>query len=301
MSASRPEAILRRLEWTVIRRLDGLLQGEYRTLFRGHGLDLADIREYEPGDDVRYIDWNVSARMDTPYVRQYLEDREVTAHFLLDLSPSVDFGTTETLKRDQLVDFVAVIARLLTRHGNKIGAVLYAGKVEKTIPAKSGRLQVLRLLNDVQNLPRLQSAPYTSVSDLIEHALRIFKRRSVIFLVSDFFTAPGWERPLGMLSRRHEVVAVRLEDPRERELPDIGLVAMNDAETGESVYVDTHDARFRKRFEAVVQKREAELSAAFRRAGVDVLTLSTEGDLVGAVLRFAVLRKQRRAMRAAVA
>ncbi|MEP7003361.1 MAG: DUF58 domain-containing protein [Chloroflexota bacterium] len=278
-----------------------MLQGEYRTLFRGHGLDLADIREYEPGDDVRYIDWNVSARMDTPYVRQYLEDREVTAHFLLDLSPSVDFGTTETLKRDQLVDFVAVLARLLTRHGNKIGAVLYAGKVEKTVPAGSGKMQVLRLINDVQTLPRLQSAPYTSVSELIEHALRTIKRRSVIFLVSDFFTAPGWERPLGMLSRKHEVIAVRLEDPRERELPDIGLVAMNDAETGESVYVDTHDARFRKRFEAVVQKREAELTSAFRQAGVDVLTLSTEGDLVGSILRFAALRKQRRTMRAAVA
>ena len=301
MSASRPEAILRRLEWTVIRRLDGLLQGEYRTLFRGHGLDLADIREYEAGDDVRYIDWNVSARMDTPYVRQYLEDREVAAHFLLDLSPSVDFGTTETLKRDQLVDFVAVLARLLTRHGNKIGAVLYAGKVEKTVPVGTGRMQVLRLLNDVQRLPRLQSAPYTSVSELIEHALRTINRRSVVFLVSDFFTAPGWERPLRMLSRKHEVIAVRLEDPRERELPDIGLVAMNDAETGESVYVDTHDARFRKRFEAVVQKREAELSSAFRRAGVDVLTLSTEGDLVGAILQFAALRKQRRTMRAAAA
>jgi uncharacterized protein (DUF58 family) len=277
------------------------LQGDYRTLFRGHGLDLADIREYEPGDDVRYIDWSVSARMDTPYVRQYLEDREVTAHFLLDLSPSVDFGTIETLKRDQLVDFVAVIARLLTRHGNRIGAILYAGKVEKTIPAGGGKMQVLRLLNEVQTLPRLQSAPYTSVSDLIEHALRTIKRRSVIFLVSDFFTAPGWERPLGMLSRRHEVIAVRLEDPRERELPDIGMVVMNDAETGESVYVDTHDAKFRKRFDDVVRKREAELGAAFRRAGVDVLPLSTEGDLVGAILRFAVLRKQRRALRAAVA
>jgi len=301
MSTSRPEAILRRVEWTVIRRLDGLLQGEYRTLFRGHGLDLADIREYEPGDDVRYIDWNVSARMDTPYVRQYLEDREVTAHFLLDLSPSVDFGTTETLKRDQLVDFVAVVSRLLTRHGNKIGAILYAGKVEQTVPAGSGKLHLLRLLNDVLKVPRLQSAPYTSVSDLIEHALRTIKRRSVVFLVSDFFTAPGWERPLGMLSRRHEVIAVRLEDPRERELPDIGLVPMNDAETGESIYVDTHDARFRKRFEAVVQKREAELAAAFRRAGVDVLSLSTEDDLVNAILRFAMLRKQRRSMRAAVA
>jgi len=301
VSQQKPEVILRRVEWTVIRRLDGLLQGEYRTLFRGHGLDLADIREYEAGDDVRYIDWNVSARMDTPYVRQYLEDREVAAHFLLDLSPSVDFGTINTLKRDQLIDFVAVLARLLTRHGNKIGAVLYAGKVEKTIPAGRGKMQVLRLLNDVQSMPRLQSAPYTSVSDLIEHALRTIKRRSVVFLVSDFFTAPGWERALGMLSRKHEVIAVRLEDPRERELPDIGMVVMNDAETGESVHVDTHDAKFRHRFAAVVEKREAELRSAFNRCGVDVLTLSTEEDLVGAVLRFAVLRKQRRGMRAAVA
>ena len=301
MSQQKPEVILRRVEWTVIRRLDGLLQGEYRTLFRGHGIDLADIREYEPGDDVRYIDWNVSARMDTPYVRQYLEDREVTAHFLLDLSPSVDFGTVNTLKRDQLVDFVALLARLLTRHGNKIGAVLYAGKVERTIPAATGRNQVLRLLNDVMSLPRLQSAPYTSVSDLIEHALRTIKRRSVIFLVSDFFTAPGWERPLGMLARKHEVIAVRLEDPRERELPDIGMVVMNDAETGESVHVDTHDAKFRKRFDAVVREREAQLHTALTRCGVDVLLLSTEGDLAGAVLRFAALRKQRRGLRAAVA
>ena len=301
MSLQEPEVVLRRVEWTVLRRLDGLLQGEYRTLFRGHGIDLADIREYEPGDDVRYIDWNVTARMDTPYVRQYLEDREVTAYFLLDLSPSVDFGTVNTLKRDQLVDFVAMLARLLTRHGNKIGAVLYAGKVERTIPAATGKMQVLRLLNDVINLPRLQSAPYTSVSDLIEHALRTIKRRSVIFLVSDFFTAPGWDRPLGMLARKHEVVAVRLEDPRERELPDIGMVVMNDAETGESVFVDTHSAKFRKRFEEVVQKREVELHSAFTRCGVDVLTLSTEEDLVSAVLRFAALRKQRRGMRAAVA
>jgi uncharacterized protein (DUF58 family) len=301
VSQQKPEAVLRRVEWTVLRRLDGLLQGEYRTLFRGHGIDLADIREYEPGDDVRYIDWNVSARMDTPYVRQYLEDREVTAHFLLDLSPSVDFGTVNTLKRDQLVDFVALLSRLLTRHGNKIGAVLYAGKVERTIPAATGRNQILRLLNDVMNLPRLQSAPYTSVSDLIEHALRTIKRRSVVFLVSDFFTAPGWERPLGMLARKHEVIAVRLEDPRERELPDIGMVVMNDAETGESVHVDTHDAKFRKRFEAVVREREAQLHTAFTRCGVDVLLLSTEEDLAGAVLRFAALRKQRRGLRAVVA
>src|SRR4029077_16818991 len=229
------------------------------------------------------------------------EDREVTAQFLLDLSPSVDFGTVNTLKRDQLVDFVALLARLLTRHGNKIGAVLYAGKVERTIPAATGRNQVLRLLNYVINLPRLQSAPYTSVSDLGEHALRTIKRRSVIFLVSHSVTAPGWERPLGMLARKHEVVAVRLEDPRERELPDIGLVALNDAETGASVPRHTHDPKFRRRFEAVVQKREAELRTAFARCAIDVLHLSTEEDLVGAVLRFAALRKQRRGLRAVAA
>ncbi len=293
MSQQRPEDVLRRIDWTVIRRLDGLLQGEYRTLFYGHGLDLADIRQYEPGDDVRYIDWNVTARLDEPYVRQYLEDREVTAHFLLDVSPSVDFGTVETLKRDQLTDFVACLARLLTRHGNKIGAILYTGKVERTVPAATGKRQVLRLLNDLMTLPRLQSAPYTAVADLLETALRTIKRRSLVFIISDFFTAPGWERPLGMLARRHEVIAVRLEDPRERELPDIGTVVMTDAETGEHLFVDTHDRKFRKRFDEVVRRREEELATAFRRSGVDVLTLSTDTDLVRAIVRFATLRKRR--------
>ena len=261
----------------MIRRLDGLLQGDYRTLFYGHGLDFADIREYEPGDDVRYIDWNVSARMDAPYVRQYHEDRELSAHFLLDVSPSVDFGTVNALKRDRLVDFVAVLARLLTRHGNKVGAILYGGKVERAIPAAGGKLQVLRLLNDLMTLPKLESAPYTALSELLGAALRTIKRRSLVFIVSDFFSVPGWERELGLLSRRHEVLAIKLEDPRERELPDIGTVVMTDSETGE----------------AVVRQREARLAAAFARAGVDVLTISTEGDLVRELLRFIALRKRR--------
>ena len=301
MSQPAPEAVLRRVEWTVLRRLDGLLQGEYRTLFRGQGTDLADIREYVPGDDVRHIDWNVTARMDIPYVRQYLEDREITAHFLLDLSPSVDFGTVRTLKRDQLIDLVAVLGRLLTRHGNKIGGVLYAAAIERTIPAAGGRLQVLRLLHEIIHLPRRQSGSYTAVSDLVTYAHRTIRRRSVIFLISDFFTAPGWERSLRMLSHRHEVIAVRLIDPREHELPDIGLVVLNDSETGESVHVDTHDAGFRKRFAEAVRKREAELRDAFARCGVDVLTISTEEDLVGAVLRFVAFRRRRRGTHAASA
>ena len=295
-SLPAPERLLQRLEWTVIRRLDGLLQGDYRTLFQGQGLDLLDIRPYQVGDDVRYIDWNVTARLDEPYVRQYLEDREISAWFLLDLSPSVDFGTARTLKRDQLIGFVGVVARLLTRHGNRVGAVLYGDRVELPIPPASGRTHVLRLLHDLGARRRLPSAPFTALGDLLTTAAMAIKRRSLVFLVSDFISAPGWERPLGMLARRHEVVAVRLVDPRETELPDVGGIFMTDAETGEQLWVDTHDVAFRGRFLEAGRRREQELRAVFARVGVDVLELSTDDDLVGAILRFVAVRRRRRAV-----
>lgn len=301
MSLRAPDDRLRRLEWTVIRRLDGWLQGDYRTLFRGYGMDLADIREYVPGDDVRHIDWNVTARMDTPYVREYLEDREITAQFLLDVSPSVDFGTQTALKRDLLIDFVAVLSRLLTRQGNKVGAVIYGRHVERVVPARSGRVQVLRLIDDLERRPRLESAPATALHELLETGLRSIRRRSLVFIVSDFFSTPGWERPLTLLARRHEVLAIRLSDPRERELPDIGMVVMNDAETGEHVWVDTSDRRFRTRFAEVVLRREETLAATFQGSGVESLELSTEDDIVRAILRFAAKRKLRTARQRAIA
>ena len=204
-AAPTPERILQRLDWQVIRRLDGLLQGDYRSLFYGYGVDFADLREYQPGDDVRYIDWNVTARMDTPYVRQYVEDREITAWFLLDLSPSMDFGTVQSLKRSVLIDFVATLARLLTRHGNRVGAMFYGSRVERTIPARGGRLQVLRLINDLLKQPQLPRAPFTDLTPLLEAGLQGIKRRSLIFVISDFISAPGWERPLSLLNQRHEV------------------------------------------------------------------------------------------------
>lgn len=290
-----PEAVLQRLDWTVVRRLDGLLQGDYRTLFYGHGLDLADIREYQPGDDVRYIDWNVTARMNAPYVRQYHEDREITAHFLCDLSPSLDFGTVRAHKRGVLEDLVGVLARLLTRHGNRVGAILYNGTVERAIPAGGGRAQVLRVLSEIQRSPHLSHAPYTALSDLIDAAARTIRRRSLIFVVSDFFSAPGWESALGRLAMRNEVIAVRVTDPREREIPDIGWVTMTDAETGQQVQVDTHDRGFRMRFADVVARHEGSLRAAFAHAGVDLLSVSTEDSLVQALLRFAEARRLRRA------
>jgi len=289
-----PEKILQRLDWTVIRRLDGLLQGDYRTLLHGFGLDLADLREYQFTDDIRYIDWNVTARMQTPYVRQYVEDREVTAWFLLDLSPSVDFGTVHTLKRNLLIDFVTVLARLLTRHGNRVGALVYGDKVERVIPAGSGKIKVLQLINELLRQPKLKHASATNLTALLETSLRTIRRRSLVFIISDFFSAPGWEKPLGVLTQRHEVLAVRLYDPRETQLPDIGPIIFEDAETGEQLYLDTHDKKFRKRFMDAAQKREYELNVIFRRVGVDVLPLSTEDDLVHEVVRFATLRKQRK-------
>jgi uncharacterized protein (DUF58 family) len=289
-----PERILQRLDWQVIRRLDGLLQGDYRSLFYGYGVDFADLREYQPGDDIRYIDWNVTARMDTPYIRQYVEDREITAWFLLDLSPSVDFGTAQNLKRTVLIDFVTTLARLLTRHGNRVGAMFYGSRVERTIPPRGGRIQVLRLVNDLLKQPRLLQAPFTDLTPLLEAGLHAIKKRSLIFIISDFISAPGWERPLNLLNRRHEVLAIRLWDPAEVELPDIGPIIMEDAETGEQLYVDTHDRRFRQRFQEAARQREAALSEAFKRAGVDSLSLSTEEDLVRAIVRFATLRQQRR-------
>ena len=292
-SPRNPEQILRRLEWTVIRRLDGLLHGDYRTLFRGFGLDLADLREYQYHDDVRHIDWNVTARLGTPYVREYHEDRDVTAWFLLDLSPSVDFGSREVRKRGVESEFVTLLARLLSRHGNRVGALFYGDKVDTVIPARSGRRHVLHILHAMLTRPERTRSAATDLKILLQHAFAFMSRRSLVFVVSDFMSAPGWEDALARLSLRHEVIAVRLYDPLERELPDLGMVTIQDAETGEQVLVDTHDRRFRRRFAFIAEQREKALRSAFRQAGVDALELSTEDNMVDAVLRFADLRKRR--------
>ena len=287
------EALLKRLEWTVLRRLDGLLQGDYRTLMRGAGLDLADLREYQHHDDVRHIDWNVTARLQQPYVRQFTEDRELSAWFLVDLSASVDFGSNRFTKRRIARDFVAVLARLLTRHGNRVGALLYGTEVDTVLPARGGRLHVLELLQRMAGRPAESAAGSTDLRDLLTAGRRQIKRRSSVFVVSDFISAPGWERALGQLAPRHEVTAVRLFDALEMDLPDLGLITMRDAETGEQLLVDTHNAGFRKRFKAAAEQRETALREGLARAGVDTLELATDDDLVDAILRFADLKKQR--------
>jgi uncharacterized protein (DUF58 family) len=291
-AAHHAEQVLRRLEWKVIRRLDGLLQGDYRTLLRGAGLDLADLREYQLHDDVRHIDWNVTARMNSPHVRVFTEDREMSAWFLLDLSPSVDFGSGVLRKRNVSAEFVAVLARLLTRHGNRVGAMLYGAGVDTIIPPRTGRRHVLHLLHSMLDRVAVESGP-TRLQELLSSAAGNIQRRSTVFVVSDFISEPGWEKALAQLAQRHEVVAVRVLDPLELELPDLGLLTLRDAETGEQVVVDTHDAGFRKRFARIAAQREAELRQALTRCGVDALELSTDAELVDAIVRFVDMRKRR--------
>lgn len=291
--ARQAERLLNRVEWTVLRKLDGLLQGNYHSFFKGFGIDLADLREYQAHDDVRHIDWNVTARTQTPHVRIYNEEREVSAWFLLDLSPSVDFGSGEITKRQMLAEFTAVLSRLLARQGNKVGAILFNGMTQTVVPPRSGRLQVMHILEKVLTQPQLARAPHTDLSAFLRRAGAMLPRRSIVFVVSDFISEPGWARELGQLGHRHEGIAVRLVDEMERVLPDVGLMVFQDAESGEQLYVDTNDRAFRRRFAEAAERAEDNLFAQFAEAGVDVLELSTSDDLVGAVVRFADLRRGR--------
>ena len=297
MSQRTPESILARLDLKVARRLEGLLQGDHKSAFRGQGLDLADLREYQYHDDVRHMDWNVTARLQIPHVREYLEDREITAWFLLDMSPSIDFESVSVSKRAVLVEFTALVCRLLAAKGNRTGAILFSETVERMIPARGGRRQLLVLLdaltrhrNEPRHTKKLRS---TDLKRVLCDAAGLIRRRALIFIVSDFITAPGWEKPLGQLASRHDVIAVRLSDPLEMQLPDLGLLTFQDAESGEQLFVDTHDRGFRHRFAAAAEAREEKLRTTFQNAGVDTLELSTEDDVTDAVLRFADMRKHR--------
>ena len=289
-----PESLLRRLQWRVVRPLDGRLQGDYRTLFRGSGLDFTDLREYEAGDDLRHIDWNVTARMDTPYVREYVEDREVTAWLLLDRSPSMGFGPVDRQKSLVLAEVATTIAHLLSRGGNRVGAVLMDADL-RMVPPGAGRNQVLRIAGALLEPPQ-EPADHstTDLTRLLRAAFGLARRRCLLVIISDFITQPGWERPLALLARRHDVVAIQVVDPRESELPSVGMVYVEDAETGEQIFVDTSDPVFRERLASASAERADELAAATRRAGTDLHRVATDDDLVRALARISELRRRRR-------
>lgn len=284
------EGILKRLDMPVMRRLEGLLQGNYKSASRGDGLDLADLREYQFHDDVRRMDWNATARQGIPYVREYLEDREIPVWLLLDMSPSMQFEGVSVSKHAVLTEFATLICRLMLSRGNRAGAMIFSGRIDRTIPARGGRLQLLQILNAISQHRPTQAA--TDLKQVLQDAGHVIRRRSLVFVVSDFISAEGWEKSLTTLAMRHDVVAVRLVDPLELRMPDLGFMTFQDAESGEQLFVDTNSRAFQERFAALADARETALRGFFEKAGVDVLELATQDEVMDALLHFADMRKQ---------
>lgn len=296
-SSPTPEALLQRLDWQVLRRLDGQLQGDYRTVFLGDGLDVSDLRDYQPDDDVRRIDWNVTARMDSPYVRQYEEDRDVTAWLLIDHSLSMQFGHDGRSKTNVVAELSVALSRILTIRGNRVGAMLWSTALEKMIEPRTGRPHVLRIAKAVMTPPISPPAgegAAGTLTQLLAASTGVLRRPSLVFVISDFVSPSGWESELRRLGVRHDVVAIRVIDEQEVSLPNAGLVVVQDSETGEQMTVDTSNPKFRQRFEEAAASRQQLVVDATQRAGVDLFEVSTGDDLARKLVEMAARRKARR-------
>ena len=285
--------VLRRLELSVTRRLDGLLQGDYRGLIPGHGSELGETRAYQAGDDVRRIDWNVTARSQEAFVRETIADRELETWALVDLSPSVRFGTAACEKRDLAFASLAALGFITQRAGNRMGAVAMAPDDTVLAPARSGRVNLQALLRQVLGLARGDTTGSVDLSTGLKKLHGMLRRRGLVVVISDFLGPSGWDRPLRALSARHETLAVEVVDPRELELPDVGLVELEDPETGRLLEVATGDAGVRARFaEAAAAQRDG-IARSIRSAGADHLVLRTDGDWLRDLVRFVSLRRER--------
>ncbi len=273
-----PEALLRALDLTVGRRIHGLIPGEYRAHDLGGGTELAQIRPYEPGDDVRRIDWNVTARTTIPHVRVHVPERALTAWLLLDVSPSMTFGTADRRKADVAEGVAVAIGHLTTQRGNRLGIVTFGGSQDRRLPPAAGRSGLLGLLlaSRVETIEEGTGA--TSPADALRIANAAAPRGGLVIIVSDFRGPRDWRGPLAALAARHHVIAIEIDDPREADLPDVGELTLVDAETGREVRVDTSSSRLRERFVAAASAERASVATDLRRLGVDHIVLSTAGD-----------------------
>ena len=286
-----PERLLVRLEWRVIRRLDGRLAGGYRTAHRGTGTDLVGLREYTEGDDARHIDWNVTARLNEPQLRVFTEDRELTVWLVLDRSASMAVGAPGRGKDDVLSELALVLARLFGRGGNRVGALLYDTGAVRTVPPGTGRRHALRIGAELARTAGLargsstgRGGSTTDLAAMLDAVAKLARRRALIVVISDFIGDGDWGRSLLRLVPRHEVVALRVVDAADDELPDVGLVVVEDAETGEQLVIDSSDPLLRARLRAGVDERDAGLAAGMRRAGVPIHRIGTDADLATALI-----------------
>ncbi|HEX6536522.1 MAG TPA: DUF58 domain-containing protein [Gemmatimonadaceae bacterium] len=291
--ATVPPEILRQVRLLELRTrglVNSVFTGEYHSVFKGQGMEFSEVREYQPGDEVRSIDWNVTARMRHPYVKRYIEERELTVMLAVDLSGSERFGTVARFKSELATELSAVLAMSATRNNDRVGALLFTDRVEHVVPPGKGRRHVLRLVRDL--LVREPVGCRTDIAAAADTLARTLPHRAVVFIISDFVDA-GLERPLKLLSQRHDVVAVTIEDPRERILPDIGLARFTDPESGATVDVDTSDPRVRERYDRQVQDEREARTHLFRRLAIDEIAVRTDRSYVEPLLRFFRMRETR--------
>lgn len=298
-TAPTADAVLRRLEWTVIRRLDGRSQGDFRTTFRGSGIDVRDVREYEVGDDVRHIDWNVTARMQTPYIRETIADRELETWMLIDRSPRLDFGTASCEKRDLVLAASAGVGLLTAKGANRVGAMLLRGNELTTVPPRQGRRNLLAILDRVLATPRHDGAGTADLGKGLRQVGAMAPRRGLVVVISDFLTDPDtWRMALGSVALRHSVLCVQVVDPRDLELPPVGVLHFVDPATGATREVNTDDKALRARYADAANRQHAAIAAAIRSGGSDHVVLRTDGDWLLELARHVTRRRHRAEMTA---
>ena len=273
-----PEGLLRRLDFTMSRKVNALLQGDYRSSALGRGTELAQIREYVPGADVRLIDWNVTARMNQPHVRVHVAEKVLTTWLILDTSPSMTFGTADRRKWDVAEGVALAVGHVATRRGNNLGVVTFGDAAPRTVPPKQGRAGMLGLLQSLRAEPAHAGGQATSLGEALQRVNRLARMSKLVVLTSDFRGPMDWRSPLIELCARHTVVAVEVRDPREQELPDVGELWLVDPETGRQLRVDTSRKRLRERFAAAAAEERERVAAQLREAGAQHIVLSTSGD-----------------------
>jgi uncharacterized protein (DUF58 family) len=290
---------MRQLEIRTRRMVNDSLAGAYHSVFKGRGMDFDEVREYTPGDEVRTIDWNVTARAGRPFVKKFTEERELTIFLLVDISASGNFGSGVASKRDLAAELASVLAFSAIRNSDKVGLLLYTDRVERYLPPKKGRRHVLRVVRDI--LYHAPEATGTDTVKALDVANRLLHRRAIVFLISDFETTANptvvraeLRRAMRRTNRRHDLVAVHVEDPREKELPDVGIIALEDAESGEVIELDTASRAVRKRFKELSVERCHRLVSDFRSEGIDTLQLQTDAPYMPALQRFFKTRERRR-------
>ncbi len=288
-----PKEILRKVRQIEIRTkrlVDSVLGGEYNSAFRGRGMEFEEVREYQPGDEVRTIDWNVTARTGQPFVKTYREERELTVVTLVDVSPSERFGSGSQQKVELAAEFSAVVSFSAIRNGDKVGTVFFTDKVEKYIPPKKGKKHVLRVIREL--LTFQPQSKGTNVEEALRFLAQVQKRKATVFLISDFL-ATDFEKALAAVGTKHDVIAVRTSDPREAQLPDVGLITLQDAETGEVVVVDSNSSRIRKMFQSRGEEERSSQDQLLRSLKIDELELTTGKPYINDLSNFFRMREKK--------